>query len=422
MVELFHYILIGICLMIVIWTMIKVERIYQFPFFMAAIIIMFILPQVTALINNPGPVTPQMIVQVLIMTCLCLIMCCVGYNFAPNRKLLYKFQNHLDEKKLLNAGMFLTAVGCVFGILTRAEAGNFQKAQAWTGSITIFVTFAAVIYVGFAIFLLQLLQKPSAINIAGTVIAAFPIIQTVLNGRRQPTMTFLIIIGFCIWFRLKLAPPRWVVIISIIAGVYVIPMLAGLRGNFWTLVFQQDWETLKIIADLSFNSLQSGKILELRNAALAMDAATLSNKYEYGAGYWNAFVFQYIPGQILGYDFKNSIQFSINRELIIRSYGYVFTVGTTWTGIGDSYLQFGYFGSLIFAVIGNLFKTLWVSSVYHRSITATLLMMGLISPAMVSITHGTERFLQEFIFQVIIISLVAYYARFTSKRRIISDF
>jgi hypothetical protein len=422
MVEFCHYLLIGICLLIVIWAMIKVERIYQFPFFMASMVITFILPQVSALINHPGPVTENMLIQVLIMTCLCITMCWVGYNSAPNRKLLYKLQIPLDDKKLLNAAIFLTAMGWVFGILTGQAASTLQQGAQWTGPATIFAFFSGVIYIGFPIFLLQLLKKPSAINITGTIIAAFPIIQTVLAGRRQATMTFLIIIGLCIWFVLKLAPPRLLIVVALIAGVYIIPLVGQLRGGFWNLVFQQDWQTLKDTAESSFDTLQAGKTLELRNAALVIDWATSSDKYEYGAGYWNAFVFQYIPGQILGYDFKESIQFSLQREANISSYGYSFPLGSTWTGIGDSYLQFGYFGCLIFALMGVLFKTLWVSSVYHRSIVATLLMMSLISPAMLGITHGTARFLQELIFQVIVITLVAYYARFTFKSRIISDF
>ena len=107
------------------------------------------------------------------------------------------------------------------------------------------------------------------------------------------------------WFKFKLTPPRWLIIIAIIAGLYIIPLVGSLRGGFWNLIFQQDWETLKTSAELSFDQLQKGGTLELRNAVLVIDAATVSGKYEYGAGYWNAFVFQYFPGQIFGFDLKS---------------------------------------------------------------------------------------------------------------------
>jgi hypothetical protein len=49
-------------------------------------------------------------------------------------------------------------------------------------------------------------------------------------------------------------------------------------------------------------------------------------------------------------------------------------------------------------------------------------MMSLISPAMLGITHGTERFLQQFIFQIILINLVGYYCGVKLKRPVIVDY
>jgi hypothetical protein len=91
--------------------------------------------------------------------------------------------------------------------------------------------------------------------------------------------------------------------------------------------------------------------------------------------------------------------------------GYEWSLGSTITGIGDSYVQFGYFGSLSFALIGYLFKTLWVTSIERKSVVSLLLMIGLISPAMIGVTHGIGRFLQEFVFQVTVVTIVAYYVR-----------
>lgn len=421
MVELFRYLLIGICALIVMWGIVKIERIYEFPFFMASMVITFILPQVSALINNPGVVTEKMLIAALAMACLCTSMCWIGYKFPPNLRLLHKLQTPLDNKKLLQAGIFLTTIGWIFSIFTRQAASTIQAGAQWTGPATIFVFFAQVIYLGFAILLIQMLNKPSVINITGTIIAGWPIVQTVLAGRRQATMTFLIIIGLCFWYNFKLAPPRWLVLILIFLGAYIIPLVGNLRGGFWNLIFQQDWETLKTSAELSYETLQKGGTLELRNATLAINVATVSGKYEYGAGYWNAFIFQYFSGQIFGYDLKQSLQFDLQREENLSQYGYAFPLGSTWTGIGDSYLQFGYFGALVFALMASFFKTLWIAS-SHRSILATLLMISLISPAMVSITHGTERFVQEFIFQIIVINLVGYYCGIKFQHPVIGGY
>jgi hypothetical protein len=72
--------------------------------------------------------------------------------------------------------------------------------------------------------------------------------------------------------------------------------------------------------------------------------------------------------------------------------------------------------------MASFFKTLWIASYQQKSLFATLLMMSLISPAMLAITHGTERFIQELIFQIIVINLVSYYCGIKLKRPVIVDY
>lgn len=422
MVEISYWFLISTCSAIIIWGLIKLDRIYQYPFFMAAITIAFILPQVSALISNPLGVTEGAIARVIIVTILCLLMCFLGYHYSkPNPTLLAKLQIPINHKKLVRAAFALAVLGWIFTFLTRQYASSFSAGELWSGPATIFAFFSQVVYISFAIFLLEFLKKKSYITFMGILISASPIITTILAGRRQPTMTFIIIIGLCLWLTLRLLPSRLIVVTILILGIYIIPVVGQLRSEFWTLVFQGNFEALQYEAKQSFDKLQVGQVLELRNAALAMDYSSENNDYEYGAGYWNAFVFQYVPGQLVGRDLKQSLQFKTRRIDKLNSYQYDFPIGTTWTGIGDSFLQFGYLGCLVFALIGILFKTLWVSTVQYRSPVAPILMMGLISPAMLGITHGTERFLQEMIFQFMVIIIVAQYSRLKSNYAILTD-
>jgi hypothetical protein len=61
--------------------------------------------------------------------------------------------------------------------------------------------------------------------------------------------------------------------------------------------------------------------------------------------------------------------------------------------------------------MGYLFKNLWIISVNPNSIVFRVLYMGLVSPAMVSVTHGVGRFFQEAIFQAGLVGLATYYSR-----------
>jgi hypothetical protein len=380
---------------------------------MGSIFISFLLPQAFALIKNPGQVSQQALERVLLFSCLCAAACWVGYKIQPNKKWLSKLNIPLDESKLFRAGIALMAIGYLSIFLlssTRIQKGANGN---WTGPATIYVFFGQVIYIAFAIFILQTLKRPNTINLFCTAIASIPLVETIfLNGRRQPTMTLLVIVGLAFWLVRRYIPPRWLFIVAIIATAYLIPLIGELRGNFWNLLLSDNRRELIVSSQMALNSVLKGNILELRNAALLMDATEQTSRYGYGTGFWDSIIFQYVPGQILGYDFKKSLQFHLTPyDLLGDLYGYLIPNGSTVTGIGDSFMEFGYFGCLCFLLIGILFKNLWLSSVYYESTVARLLYMGMVSPAMVGLTHGIGRFLQEMIFQFICISLVVFFSK-----------
>ncbi|MEH1963215.1 MAG: hypothetical protein V7L05_25875 [Nostoc sp.] len=415
MAEIYLYLFIGICIALIAWGLIRLERVYQYPFFMAAIFISFILPQAIALVNYSfsSVVSQAALERVLLYSCMCVAMCWVGYQSKPNSKLLAKLDIPLDEGKLFQAGIILLAIGhlCYF-LLSKIDIQTAANGN-WTGPATILYFFGSVIYLSLPILLLNVLKRPNFINLTLTIIAAYPILQAIiLHGRRQPTMAFLITIGLSFFLVKRYIPPRWLFIIGIISAAYIIPVLGQLRGNFWTLVFSGDWQTLLSTSQHSLDSVTQGKILELRNAALMMDAATDLNKYGYGTGFWDAIIFQFVPGQIVGFDVKASLQFKLGTLRDLQDiYSYHIHNGTTPTGIGDSFVEFSYLGCLTFASIGYLFKTLWVSTIYRGSLVSTLLYIGLIDSAMVGITHGISRFLQEFIFKTGVLFLIVYFCR-----------
>lgn len=416
MTEIYRDLLILICLTLIGWGVIRIERIYQYPFFMGSIFLSFIVPQAFALTNNPSTISQEALERVLLYSCLCTAACWVGYAIKPNIKWLIKLNIVVDNRKLFQGGIALMAMGYFFSFLLSRTTIQTAANGNWTGPATIYYFFSQTIYIGFPIFLLQALQNPKFANLVFTVISSVPIIQTILVGRRTQTMILITIVGFSLWLIRRYAPPRILVITAVFMMAVLIPVLGQLRSGFWNLVFSGDWQATLSAAQDAFNSLQKGDILELRNAALFMDAAEKTGLYGYGTGFWDNIVFQYVPGQIVGYDFKKSLQFNLlTPQKLQELYGYSIPNGLTYTGVGDSFMEFSYFGSLIFALLGYIFKHLWISSVYQRSICSRLLYMSLLSPAMLSVTHAVGTFLQLAIFQVFFISLVIYYSRSNHK-------
>jgi hypothetical protein len=413
MVETYLYLFIGICVVIIAWSLIRLERVYQYPFFMAAIFLSFILPQAYALVDNASSdpmVSTAALQRVLFHSCMCAGMCWIGYQYNPTTKWLNKLNIPINERRLSISGVVLLIIGlaCYFSLsqITIQIAANGN----WTGPATILSFFSTLIFVAFPIFLIKSLKNPNFINITLTIIAAIPIIQIIANGRRQPTITFLIAIGLSFFLVKKYIPPRLLFVFGVIAAAFIVPVLGRLRGDFWSLAFSGDWQSILSESQTGLNEVIKGDVLELRNAALMMDAAENQNNYGYGAGFWDSLVLQFVPGQIIGFDLKLSFQFQIRSDLEAL-YGYTIPNGSTPTGISDSFTEFGYFGSLLFALIGCMFKTLWISAINRNSLFAALLYISLISPAMVGITHGIGRFCQEFIFQLGTLCLVAYFCR-----------
>ena len=417
MAETYRDLLVLICLALLGWGVIRVERIHQYPFFMGSLFLSFILPQAFSLVSNPGAaITPEALERVLLVSCLCASACWIGYEIKPNPKWLAKLNIVLDEQKLFRAGIALMLQGYLFNILlNRTIAASNGVVESGT-SATIYYFFGNVIYIAFAIFLLQTLKRPEPINLICTALSGWIPLQSLLIGRRQGTMTFIIFIGISLWLIHRYIPPRWAVITAVVMIAFLIPLFAEMRGEFWNLVFSGKWEEILAAGQRTFAGQQKGDILELRNAALLIDATEKTGLYGYGSGWWDSIIFQYVPGQIVGYEFKKSLQFNlVTSETLKNLYGYEVTRGTTTTGVGDSFTEFGYFGCIIFAIIGYFFKHLWISAVYQKSTFSRLLYLGLVSPSMVGITHGIGRFWQEAIFQVSFAYLIACYARTKHK-------
>jgi hypothetical protein len=91
--------------------------------------------------------------------------------------------------------------------------------------------------------------------------------------------------------------------------------------------------------------------------------------------------------------------------------GFGLPTGMTVTGIGDSFNQFGYFGCLFFAAVGYLFKTLWAAANRPNGTVAQILYIQVTTAAMRAATHQTIDFLPGFIYGLIFIGAIAFFAR-----------
>lgn len=418
MADFYLFIFISICIVIIYWSIIRLERIYQFPFFMVSVFLSFVLPQAIAIIKNPGTfVSSTALDRMLFYVCLCVAMCWIGYQFPPNHKWLAKLRIPVDEDKLFKMGIVLLIIGSLCLWIISYIGVQKTDQGMWTGPATILIFFAGVLNIALPLFLLRTLKNPSLTNIALTSIIILPKLQVIIiYGRRQPTIAFIVTVGLCLFIVKNYIPPRILLLTLIPIAAYIIPTIGNLRGKFWELAIAGNWDAIQSVSKQGLEGVVEGKILELRNATLVMDYVTQFDQYAYGRQLWNTFIFQYVPAQLLGTEFKQSLQFNNNIDLM-SFYGYQPNFGSTITGMGDSFIDFGFLGCLFFALMAYFFKTLWVSTVQEKSIISTLLYISLIDSAMIGITHGIGRFVNEFIFKCGVLFLVYYFCKFSPEIR-----
>ena len=308
--------------------MVKPQRVLQYPFFMDSMFVAFLMPQATALVNNPGAAPISSVYRILFYASLCAMMCWLGYGLKPHSQWLDKLDGIPNPKRLAYAGIALSAFGTLCFLLLCTISIQKTSAGTWTGPATILLLFSGCGLTGVTILLLHGMYYRQRKSLIIAALAFSPFLPAILeSGRRQLTATFFITIALAIFFTYRIIPPRWLVLTLVIATVALIPIVGLMRGGFWDALFSGTLTVAEVQA--VFDELQEGKILELRNAALLAEGAEITGLYGYGSGFWNSIVFQYVPGQWFGQQFKSSLYIVLPSFDLQELFNYTTSAGTT---------------------------------------------------------------------------------------------
>lgn len=411
MAELYLYLFILICIALLGWGLARPERIYQYPFFMGGIFVAFILPQAIALLNSPyDTVNQQALERVLLMSCLCAFMCWLGYQAPSKPSFIKKLDISVDYQKIFYGGIVLVLIAYFSHFLILRLPSAVRGQTQWTGIVTIYAFFRNLIYPGFSILLLSTLQRSTVFKLILTAFASvLPLQLIIFAGRREPTATFIITIGLCLYYIRRYIAPRWLVVSLIVIALFANP----LTGTYRSIAKTGDWNKLTELQPIEYfqNYVEEAEILELRNAAFLMDAAVQTGKYGYGTDYWNKLVFSFVPAQLVGRDLKNALMVKLYEYDLNSLYNYRIHTGTTPTGIGDSFIQFDYFGCIFFGLLSYFFKILWISSSRRNILTSQIFYIILLAPSLLSVTHSTVNFISDVLFNLIFIGSIILYSR-----------
>ena len=394
----------------------KTERFFEYPYFMATAFAVFIVPQTVSLLRFPGAVNEEWLGNTLLMACLCFGMCWFGYRINVSLAERALLTAPMRWRRLFLGALVFIAISYYFNFLISQMTPEETGGSMWTGPVTIYAFFALLIYPAFAISFRYALETGRLVAWAATVVAALPPLHTAFIGRREATVQFALTLCLTLFFTRGVRPPRLAIAAVVIAAMLAIPA----TGTYRSLIAERDWKGVRQI-DLVENFrdyLTQESILELRNGALLMEATAQTKHYEWGTGYWDQLVFRLVPAQWLGNEFKESLMFHSSDERLMEDLlvlGYEIPGGSTLTGIGDSFQQFGYFGCLFFAVLGVFFRSLWEATKRPNALVAQLFYIQIATSAMRAVTHQTVDFLPGVVYQAIFLGMLALFAREPSE-------
>lgn len=389
--------------------------IYEYPFLAAAVFSGFVLPQLIGL-SIGGHIPGEGVLKTSIMTALCLLMIYLGSTVRVNP--MHSMNWLFDKNRLLFVSVFLSLFGAFFFFQISRLPAEVVSTGRWSGAVVMYWFFGSALKYGFALAVLIFTATSSRFAL-GVILfdTVFYLDRIIVGARRGDAVEFVLVILLLFWFQRRRSIPRVFAIIGIIlatlflygTGEYRVSMASGDEGVVETI------ESIEFVDNFRTIVTQGGA--ELRNAAYQIEAIDRAMEFDYGAFHWNKLVFNYIPAQILGSGFKESLYIPV-RDLALLIYGYRGMGGSTDTGMTDSFHSFWYFGAVKFFLIAFILHKLYVSAMAGHSI-AQLLYALMIVNGLHAITHNTHWFISPWVHMMIFLFPALMFAK--SGRRAVTD-
>lgn len=402
------------CAALVFSVVSQPRRIYEYPYFMAFVFAGFVLPQAYGIAVG-GWAPEEWIRDLLLMCVLCLSSVWLGYRVEPKKTMLSKLKIPVNESLFGLAGLGLVGMGYFFDYLISRLPAEAKGTQ-WTGIVTIYGFFGNQVITGLAICLLCALKYRRKFFWFPAIVASFiPLSAAILFGRREETALLILTIVLILYFVKGVVPPRWSVAAALVLATVTIPATEQFRRargdgiDPWNALKEVDYQNpLRGYSDVSATS-------EVKNAMYMIAATKAASAYQFGEAYWNRIVFSFVPGQWLGKDFKLGLMIGDPERddpsrLVSDYLAYTFPTGSTMTGMGDSFNQFGFLGALFFAVLGCGFRYLWAAVQGDNPILQIFYIQSMVG-AMRGVTHESIDVLPAMIYSAIFLLLVGVLTR-----------
>jgi hypothetical protein len=393
----------------------------QYPFLIAMVFVGWVFPQLIGLIGDSF-LPEGALDKTIFMSIACLCAACFGYFL--NKSPLKSFDWSFDRKRLVQACIALSLIGAYFYYQVGQYAAETIELHggAWSGPITIFFFLSRLLTIGLVIALLLHFHRPSLTTFA---LVAFNVSvyleRIVIRGRRAAMVELGLIVLMAFWFHRRWLPSRFLIVGLMVVGALLVNSIGEYRHTMMgENHFEWSGAGLSEVLDIDFignmTRIADGEEgYELSNAAINIEAADLSQEFDFGLSLWNIVVHSLIPGQIIGQEFKQLLMIDL-VDPAFTVFRYTPNLGTTYTGMSDAFLSFWYFGAIKFLIIGFTMGRLWMGAVAGNKVSQMIIMLC-VSPSLHAVTHSTHLYFVTFLELGILLLPPLVYARVNSVRR-----
>lgn len=378
-------ILICVCLFMMLHGLARRGGVYQLPFLMGSVFLGFIVPQVPGLIADPY--LPQEALSAALVTG---ILCALGTQagWSVNGHGFRFLHREVDDRRIEIMAAAMTAIGGFFYYKLGALPDDMLANRQWSGAPVAMMFFAKLLNFGFVLAVVSALRTGRSPSYAIAFVGAmFYLEQIFVAARRGDAAEFFLVILLSVWFMRRKVLPRALMVAGVVVGTVLLWSTHDYRGAS----LDPDGMSVAEFEQIDFAG-NIGSVLEtggeeMRNATFQIMVAETEGLYSFSAGTWNWIVFVYVPAQILGKEFKESLMLETPDYYAVA--GYRATTGSTETGIADAFTSFWYFGWIKFFIIGFVMRGLYRSAMAGSAPAQVVFMLSL-PPALHAVTHHTQ--------------------------------
>ena len=398
MVEILFWLNVSITVGLILNGFYQATGYMQVPFLIAITSAGWYLPQAAVLLDDQT-LPRQGLITLFIMSSLCLAATWIGWRVAVGPRPLRRMKLRVPVAQLKWPTLILTLVAIAMQILIMSRPDEERAVGIWTGPLTILVFFSRIGIVSGILSCAMLLERrsPWTIALAGANSALFSM-PLLITFRRSDTAQFIFLIMLCLFFVIGRRIPRVFIAVGMIGGFAYINGVGHLRALSGAYQLSDNGKieshvpTLEEISQINWFDLkmfeEAKLISETRNAVVSMYTIDKTGSLSLGAEVWDQLIFSYVPGQLVGFDFKTSLMTGADLvSLATNAGGYESLTGTTWTGFTQPYHDFWFLGAFAFFLLGR-YMGLHFLRAHLGSLKAVCIYTALLPMALEFVTHS----------------------------------